>query len=88
MATEEDIERIASETMIRLVADVATKTGYTPAATIALEYLGQHDHLTGAVTKRGARAALQGSKSVFVMKATVDLGDGAMQRACTEACCS
>ena len=77
MATEEDIERIASETMTRLVADVATTTGYTLAATMALECLGQHDHHTGAVTKRCVRAALQESKSVLVMKATMGLGDGA-----------
>ena len=69
MAQGEVFERIASETVAGLLAEVAETTGYVPTADIALEYLGEYAPRTGAITKSAGRIVPQRSKIVFMLKA-------------------
>ena len=69
MAQAEVFERIASETVAGLLAEVTETTGYVPTADIALEYMGQYAQRTGAITKSVGRIVPQRSKIVFMLKA-------------------
>ena len=69
MARVQDFERIATETVTGLLAEVSETTGYAPTANVALEYLGQYTECTGAITKSASHIVPQKSKIVFMLKA-------------------
>jgi len=69
MARAEDFERIATETITALLAEVTEMTGHTPTANVALEYLGQYTQRTGAITKSSNRIVPQRSTIVFMIRA-------------------
>ena len=69
MARAEDFERIATETVTGLLAEVAETTGHAATANVSLEYLGQYTQRTGAITKSANRIVPQRSKIVFMLQA-------------------
>ena len=69
MARVEDFERIATETVTGLLAEVAETTGHAATANVSLEYLGQYTQRTGAITKSVCRIVPQRSQIVFMLRA-------------------